>query len=156
MAADKSRNSTYLINSSIIDYYYTQLIGDPTDLPVIKASSTFDAETNLGLIDGNPYGPKGLAWGATNTFFRQIANLVLDTTDVAVSKPARGIHWPSSQATSISNCVFLLADGPKSNQYVAPTSSTLEDVFEVVMMPSTSTSGFLGRRLKGQLLTASS
>ncbi|KAH6683754.1 glucan 1,3-beta-glucosidase, partial [Plectosphaerella plurivora] len=108
-------SGTYLINSSIIDFYYTMLIGDPTDLPVIKATSTFDLEHNLGLIDGNPYGAKGLAWGATNVFFRQISNFVFDTTAIAADKAALGIHWPSSQATSITNCVFLLAEGAGSN-----------------------------------------
>lgn len=105
---------TYLINSSIIDYYYTMLIGDPTDLPVIKAASTFDLENNLGLIDGNPYLEDGLAWGATNVFFRQISNFVLDTTAIDAGKDALGIHWPSSQATSITNCVFKLAEGTDS------------------------------------------
>jgi glucan 1,3-beta-glucosidase len=110
------RRRTYLISSSIIDFYYTMLIGDPTDKPVIKATSNFDLEHNLGLIDGNPYGPKGLAWGATNVFFRQIANFVFDTTAIPEDKAALGIHWPSSQATSITNCVFVLAEGAKSNQ----------------------------------------
>ncbi|KAM0326342.1 hypothetical protein ACHAQA_006943 [Verticillium albo-atrum] len=105
---------TYLINGSIIDYYYTMLIGDPTDLPVIKAASTFPTESTLGLIDGNPYTANGLAWGATNTFFRQIRNLVIDTTAIPAEKAAFGIHWPSSQATAITNCVFKLAEGPKS------------------------------------------
>ncbi|KAG7122852.1 Lipoyl synthase like protein [Verticillium longisporum] len=91
---------TYLINGSIIDYYYTQLIGDPTDLPVIKAASTFPTESTLGLIDGNQYGANGLAYGATNTFFRQIRNLVLDTTAIPAEKAAFGIHWPTSSTTS--------------------------------------------------------
>ncbi|PNH38084.1 hypothetical protein VD0004_g8723 [Verticillium dahliae] len=105
---------TYLINGSIIDYYYTQLIGDPTDLPVIKAASNFPTESTLGLIDGNQYGANGLAYGATNTFFRQIRNLVLDTTAIPAEKAAFGIHWPSSQATAITNCVFKLAEGAQS------------------------------------------
>ncbi|KAM0271938.1 hypothetical protein ACHAQH_008876 [Verticillium albo-atrum] len=105
---------TYLINGSIIDYYYTQIIGDPTDLPVIKAASTFPTESTLGLIDGNQYGANGLAYGATNTFFRQIRNLVLDTTAIPAEKAAFGIHWPSSQATAVTNVVFKLAEGPQS------------------------------------------
>jgi glucan 1,3-beta-glucosidase len=30
-----------MINGSIVDYYYTQLIGNPNCLPVIKAFATF-------------------------------------------------------------------------------------------------------------------
>ncbi|ROT41090.1 glucan 1,3-beta-glucosidase [Sodiomyces alkalinus F11] len=106
---------TYLISNSIIDYYYTQLIGDPTDRPVIKAASTFDLDKSLGLIDANPYTDEGmLAYLPVNVFFRQIRNLVLDTTAIPPEGGALGIHWPSSQATSISNCEFRLSDDPES------------------------------------------
>ncbi|WYZ39575.1 hypothetical protein EsH8_III_001489 [Colletotrichum jinshuiense] len=105
---------TYLISGSIIDYFYTQIIGDPTDRPVIKATADFPTNTTLGLLDGNQYGANGLAWGATNVFFRQVRNLIFDTTAIPASAAAYGIHWPSSQATAITNCVFRLAEGPDS------------------------------------------
>lgn len=41
---------TYLVTSPIIDYYYTQLIGNPGCLPVIKASASFNARW---VIDGD-------------------------------------------------------------------------------------------------------
>ncbi|EFQ32592.1 glucan 1,3-beta-glucosidase [Colletotrichum graminicola M1.001] len=105
---------TYLISGSIIDYFYTQIIGDPNDRPVIKAAADFPTNTTLGLLDGNQYGANGLAWGATNVFFRQIRNLVFDTTAIPASAAAYAIHWPSSQATAITNCAFYLAEGPDS------------------------------------------
>ncbi|KAK1458188.1 glucan 1,3-beta-glucosidase [Colletotrichum melonis] len=105
---------TYLISGSIIDYFYTQIIGDPTDRPVIKAVADFPTNTTLGLLDGNPYGANGLSWGATNVFFRQVRNLVFDTTSIPASAAAFGIHWPSSQATAITNCEFRLAEGAAS------------------------------------------
>jgi hypothetical protein len=43
-------------------------------------------------------------------FFRQVRNIVFDTRDIAGG--TCGIHWPSSQATSIQNCVFLLSNDP--------------------------------------------
>lgn len=106
------RSRTYLISSSLIDLYYTQIIGDPTNPPIIKASGSFSKES-FSLIDANPYLSTGtLAWNSTNVFFRQIRNLVLDTTALAPDFPAVGIHWPSSQATSITNCVFRLSTIP--------------------------------------------
>ncbi|KAJ4266464.1 hypothetical protein NW762_004449 [Fusarium torreyae] len=105
-------SGTYLISNSLIDLYYTQIIGDPTNRPVIKASGSFSKES-FGLIDANPYLSTGtLSWNSTNVFFRQIRNLVLDTTALPPNFPAVGIHWPSSQATSISNCVFRLSTIP--------------------------------------------
>ncbi|KAF4979970.1 hypothetical protein FZEAL_3924 [Fusarium zealandicum] len=105
-------SGTYLISSSIIDLYYTQIIGDPTNRPILKASGSFSKES-FGLIDANPYMFNGaLSWNSTNVFFRQIRNLVLDTTALPPDFSVVGIHWPSSQATSITNCVFRLSTVP--------------------------------------------
>ena len=59
---------TYLISSSLIDYYYTQIIGNPNSLPTLKATPGF---TGFGLIDGDQYQAGGvLGFGATNVFYR--------------------------------------------------------------------------------------
>lgn len=102
---------TYIISSSIIDYYYTQIIGNPNCMPVIQASANFNTSSGLGLIDGSPYqsaGPRAgkTGYGATNTFFRQIRNIVLDMTKIPANVSATGIHWPTAQATSLQNVIF--------------------------------------------------
>ncbi|KAJ9354921.1 pectate lyase superfamily protein-domain-containing protein [Paecilomyces variotii] len=92
---------TYVVSTSIIDYYFTQLIGNPNDLPVIKATSGF---TGLGVIDGDQYQSDGnQGWTSTNVFYRQIRNLIIDLTDIPGTTAATGIHWPTGQATSIQN-----------------------------------------------------
>lgn len=102
---------TYKISDSIIDYYYTQIIGNPNNMPVIKGTADFRTNATLALLDGNPYtAGGGLRFKSTNVFFRQVRNLVFDTTDIPGT--AYGIHWPSSQATSIQNCVFRLSSRP--------------------------------------------
>lgn len=102
--------STYLVSSSILDFYYTQLIGDPTSMPTIKGSANFKAVGGTSMIiDADKYSNSGeLVYGATNVFFRQIRNLVIDTTDVPGT--VYGIHWPSSQATTMQNVVFQLSE----------------------------------------------
>jgi glucan 1,3-beta-glucosidase len=103
---------TYLISSSIIDYYYTQIIGNPNNMPVLKATPNF---AGFGLIDGDQYQAGGvLGFGATNVFWRQIRNIVFDLTKIPSGTFATGIHWPSSQATSIQNCVFKMSDASGS------------------------------------------
>lgn len=97
----------YLISSSIIDYYYTQIIGNPNSLPILKATATFKG---FGLIDGDPYGTNGLQYGATDVFYRQIRNLIFDITGIPAETVAYGVHWPTSQATSIQNCIFKMSD----------------------------------------------
>ena len=99
-----------MISSSILDYYYTQLIGNPNSLPVLKATPGF---SGLGVIDGNRYVPGNaagvLSFGATNVFWRQIRNFVIDMTAIPYNSAATGIHWPTAQATSLQNIVFKMA-----------------------------------------------
>jgi glucan 1,3-beta-glucosidase len=58
---------TYLISSNIYGYYDTQIIGDATNLPVIKAAGNFaNKDANLGMLDADPYIPNG--WGGTYNF----------------------------------------------------------------------------------------
>jgi glucan 1,3-beta-glucosidase len=97
----------YLISSSIIDYYYTNLIGNPKCIPTLKATTNF---TGLGLIDGDLYGANGLSYGATNVFWRQVRNLIIDMTAIPYNSTATGIHWPTAQATSLQNIVFNMSD----------------------------------------------
>ncbi|KJR83277.1 glucan 1,3-beta-glucosidase [Sporothrix schenckii 1099-18] len=97
---------TYVLSTSILPAYMTQLIGDATNLPTLKAASNF---VGLGLIDGDPYysGPDP-NWLSTNLFYRQIRNFVLDTTAIDATKLAYGIHWPTAQATSLQNVRFVM------------------------------------------------
>ena len=101
---------TYLLSSSIIMAYYTQIIGNPNGLPVLKATAGF---TGLGLIDGDQYEPGNAAgvleFGATNVFFRQVRNFVIDMTSIPANSAATGIHWPTAQATSLQNIVFQMS-----------------------------------------------
>lgn len=110
-------NRTYLVSYSILDFYYTQLVGDPTAMPVIKATSTFNIHYAFGIIEGDRYnGSSGeLTWADTNVFARQIRNLVIDTSDIPYNAGACGVHWPTAQATSIQNVVFKLSQTPGNN-----------------------------------------
>ncbi|KAI4859463.1 glycoside hydrolase family 55 protein [Hypoxylon rubiginosum] len=96
-------SGTYVISSSLVPPYFTQLVGDPNNRPVLKATSNFQG---FGLIDGNPYYTENLNWVSTNVFYRQMRNFVIDTTGIAPATAATGIHWPTSQATSLINIEF--------------------------------------------------
>ncbi|KAI0019158.1 pectate lyase superfamily protein-domain-containing protein [Xylariomycetidae sp. FL0641] len=100
---------TYLISSSIVPPYFTQMIGDAVNPPTLKASSGF---AGFGLIDGNPYYTENLNWVSTNVFYRQVKNFILDTTAIPPATAATGMHWPTSQATSLINIVFNMPTDP--------------------------------------------
>ena len=105
---------TYLISGPIVDFYFTQIIGNPNDLPILKAAKTF---SGFALIDANPYQPGNaaspagtLSYNATNVFYRQLRNLVLDITEVPANFNIKAIHWPTAQATSIENLRINMSD----------------------------------------------
>lgn len=103
---------TYVISTPIVDFYFTQLIGNPNSLPTIKASPGFKGGY---LIDGDQYQSDGLqGWNSTNVFFRQIRNLRLDTTQIPANVGAIGVHWPTGQATSIQNVHIALNSEPET------------------------------------------
>ncbi|EMC95018.1 glycoside hydrolase family 55 protein [Baudoinia panamericana UAMH 10762] len=100
---------TYLISKSIIQYYYTQFVGDANNLPVILAAPNF---YGLGLFDSDVYLPYGFSWWTNqNNFFRHIRNFVLDITQTDPSKGVHCLHWQVAQATSLQNIVFNMVEG---------------------------------------------
>ncbi|KAI0746044.1 beta-1,3-glucanase [Earliella scabrosa] len=94
----------YLISSPIVSYYYTQMIGDPKNMPTIIGSSNF---AGIALIDSDP------GWYVNqNNFYHSIRNFKLDTTRIAPGAFGTGIHWQVSQATSLINIVFQMSTAP--------------------------------------------
>ncbi|KAK1961267.1 pectin lyase-like protein, partial [Colletotrichum sublineola] len=103
----------YLVSSPIIQYYYTQFVGNPWDRPTIVGSAYFEG---IALFDANVYIPDGNGdqWYVNQSnFFRQIRNFIFDLTGMPNKNyqhdqeyvPA-GVHWQVGQATSISHCHF--------------------------------------------------
>ena len=109
---------TYMISSPIIQNYYTQFVGDPTDLPTIKGMPAF---SGIALIDTDVYipGGNGSEWYINqNQFFRQIRNFNIDLTAMANQNQQSGqtfvptgIHWQVAQATSLQNLHFIMPQG---------------------------------------------
>ncbi|PYI31826.1 pectin lyase-like protein [Aspergillus indologenus CBS 114.80] len=107
---------TYLISTPIVQYYYTQFVGNPNSKPVIQGSENF---TGIALFDSDFYVPggNGSEWYINQSnFYRQIRNFVFDMTSMNWTNtdnnqtyvPA-GVHWQVGQATSITNCDFKMA-----------------------------------------------
>ncbi|OBT63534.1 hypothetical protein VE03_07016 [Pseudogymnoascus sp. 23342-1-I1] len=100
---------TYMISKPLTQYYYTQMIGDLSKPPTLKATAGF---VGMAVIDADPYADGGINWFTNqNNFFRQIRNFVIDLTAMPATAGA-GIHWQVAQATSLQNIVFnMRTDG---------------------------------------------
>ncbi|OJD10071.1 hypothetical protein AJ78_08768 [Emergomyces pasteurianus Ep9510] len=99
---------TYVVSKPIIQYYYTQLVGDALAVPVIKAAASFKG---IAVIDADPYTDTGSNWYTNqNNFFRSIRNFVIDLTGMDQGSGA-GIHWQVAQASSLQNIRFEMVKG---------------------------------------------
>ncbi|KAI1847023.1 hypothetical protein JX266_006898 [Neoarthrinium moseri] len=104
---------TYMISTPIIQYYYTQFVGDATNRPTLKGVHNF---TGIALIDTDVYipGGNGAEWYINQSqFYRQIRNMIFDLTamnktnhDFGQEYVPTGIHWQVGQATSLQNLHF--------------------------------------------------
>lgn len=104
---------TYVVSEPIIQFYYTQFVGDAVNVPTIKASASFKG---MAVIDSNPYNPGGSNWFTNqNNFFRQVRNFVIDLTAMPPTAGA-GIHWQVAQATSLQNIRFEMVKGGSDNK----------------------------------------
>ena len=104
---------TYSVSKPIIQYYYTQLVGDAITPPTIKGAADFQG---MAIIDSDPYNSTGGNWYTNqNNFFRQVRNFVIDLTAMPPTAGA-GIHWQVAQATSLQNIVFNMVKGGSNNK----------------------------------------
>lgn len=102
---------TYLVSAPLIQYYYTQFVGDAVTIPTIKAAASFKG---IAVIDSDPYGANGNWYTNQNNFYRQVRNFVIDITSMPATSGAC-IHWQVAQATSLQNIVFEMVQGGTDN-----------------------------------------
>jgi hypothetical protein len=94
---------TYRVSKPLQLYYYTQVIGDAANPPTLLAAPEFEG---MAVLDADPYEDDGANWFTNqNNFFRQVRNLVIDLTQMPMTRGA-GIHWQVAQATSLQNIRF--------------------------------------------------
>ncbi|KAF5330865.1 hypothetical protein D9619_005867 [Psilocybe cf. subviscida] len=106
---------TYVVSSSIVVLYYTQLIGDAREPPTLLATSGFNS---IAVIDADPYIPGGNGaqfYVNQNNFFRSVRNFVIDLRQVpATVSQGTGFHWQASQSTSLINIVVHMSTDPNT------------------------------------------
>ncbi|CAG2164614.1 unnamed protein product, partial [Oppiella nova] len=60
----------YLISRSLLQYYFTQFVGDPIELPVLIMAPDFDGDRVKALVASNHYGSGGAEiWTNQNNFY---------------------------------------------------------------------------------------
>jgi len=106
-------SGTYLISASLIQYYYTQFVGDAINPPTLLAAASMRGY----LIQSDPYGSGGNNWYTNqDNFYRQVRNFVIDLTRCDPNVNVVAIHWQVAQATSVTNVVVHMSTEP-NNQH---------------------------------------
>ncbi|RFU25957.1 hypothetical protein B7463_g10389, partial [Scytalidium lignicola] len=101
----------YKVGNKLEISMYTQIKGDPTNRPTIKASSNFGDSI---FIDGYP--DDGGYWNtraSTLNFQKTIDNIIIDSTAVGSSVSLDLVNWAVAQATAIRNVQFNMPVGSK-------------------------------------------
>ncbi|KXT10523.1 hypothetical protein AC579_2363 [Pseudocercospora musae] len=107
---------TYMISKPVVMWYYTHFIGDANNLPTLKATSGF---SGIGVLDTDPYIIYQQQWYTNqNNFWRNVRNLIIDTTNVPSGTSVHGVHWQVSQATTMQNVVFVMPIGGDNPQHL--------------------------------------
>ncbi|PNP39519.1 hypothetical protein TGAMA5MH_08537 [Trichoderma gamsii] len=94
---------TYRLSKPLQSYIDTVVIGDPTNRPVLQASSDFsDPFLYLG------WDPR---LDPTINFYIALKNVVLDSTKVAPTHNITLLNWAVSQAVQLTNVLFNMPNG---------------------------------------------
>jgi glucan 1,3-beta-glucosidase len=94
---------TYRLSKPLQSYIDTVVMGDPTNRPVLQASSDFsDPFLYLG------WDPR---LDPTINFYISLKNVVLDSTKVAPTHNITLLNWAVSQAVQLTNVLFNMPNG---------------------------------------------
>ena len=104
---------TYIVKSTINSAIGTVIMGDPTNVPTIKAAAGFSGTYVLFGRDSRYSGLVG--------FFHGVKNLVLDSIAVLTTKTIGLLEWSVSQNNQLSNVVFNMAPGAANHVGVVTT-----------------------------------
>ncbi|KAI9838133.1 MAG: hypothetical protein M1819_006289 [Sarea resinae] len=137
---------TYTITRSLQLYVMTQFIGDPLDMPILKADS--------GLSDVIMYGSDGVLQ-SSNNFYISIRNVIFDTTNVDSSSQISCLNWAVGQGTSLDNVQFRMPSGSQHTglSFLPHGDNNDGGGSGIIMSDLTFVGGLIGIRLKGQQWT---
>lgn len=90
----------------------TMLVGDPLNMPTLKADSGLGTNPIIQGFD------QSRSLQSTTNFYIGIRNIELDTTAISVDTGAIALNWPVSQACQLTNVVFNM---PNYSQHIGVT-----------------------------------
>jgi glucan 1,3-beta-glucosidase len=91
-------SGTYLVKKPLQLYVYTVVMGDPINMPTIKAASSFEGDTVIRAKDPNQV--------SVENFHIGIKNIILDSQSLNRARTLTLLDWSISQGTQLTNVAF--------------------------------------------------
>lgn len=132
---------TYTLNLGIQLFVGTVLMGDPLDLPTLKAGPGFQGNTLVWA--------KGPNHDPTIVFYVDIKNLILDSNSDPKDNTFNLLDWSASQATQLTNVVFDMPNFSSGHTGVAMEEAS-KGISGTFMGDLTFHGGSVGIDLNGQ------
>ncbi|KAH8810931.1 pectin lyase fold/virulence factor [Xylogone sp. PMI_703] len=107
-------SGTYMVNTTIQMWLMTQIVGNPSNLPTLKATSDFSSSFPISAGSTNKIDLLLSGWdltdGSTLNFYIGVRNIILDTTSVPASNQMTALNRAVSQGTSLYNIQINMPD----------------------------------------------
>ena len=118
---------TYKLTEQLDLRLNTILVGDPNDMPILKAAPGFKGTTVV-----NGYDHASHASGGTTNFFIAMKNIVIDTTEVDRNSNIVALQWGVAQGCQLSNIEIRMPTNPGGHVGIALDQGSTTAIADVV------------------------
>ena len=116
---------TYLISRSIDMRLNTILVGDPSNPPIFKASSSWSGDALI-------HGYDNAAGDPTTNFFVALKNIVIDTTEINKDTTVTALGWGVSQACHLTNVRINMPSNSNGHTGIDMSAGSATAITDVV------------------------
>ena len=120
---------TYLLMEQLDLRLNTVLVGDPNDMPILKAAPDFQGTT---VVNGYDYASH--ASGGTTNFFVAMKNIIIDTTEVDRNSNIIALQWGVAQGCQLSNLEIRMPTKSGGHTGIALDQGSTTAIADVVSL----------------------
>ena len=144
---------TYKLTKQLDLRLNTILVGDPNNMPVFKASSSFNGGT---VVNGYDYATHDS--GGTTAFLTAMKNIVIDTTSIAPDTTVVALQWGVAQACQLTNIRINMPTNCRGHTGIALDQGSTTAISDIVSQPRMNVGNILANccspSLEAQLVSA--
>ena len=121
---------TYKLTKQLDLRLNTILVGDPNNMPILKASFDFNGGT---VVNGYDYATHDS--GGTTAFFTAMKNVIIDTTRIAPDTTILALQWGVAQGSQLTNIKIKMPTNSKGHTGIALDQGSTTAITDIVSHP---------------------